>query len=45
MSLTGKLVRIGEKKIWLRGRNESKRHLLAGIGQKKIYHELDVHHS
>ena len=27
------------------GRNESKRHLLAGIGQKKIYHELDVHHS
>ena len=26
------------------GRNESNRHLLAGIGDKKIFHELDVHH-
>ena len=25
-------------------RNESNRHLLAGIGQKKIFHELEVHH-
>ena len=26
------------------GRNQSNRHLLAGIGEKKIFHELDVHH-
>ena len=26
------------------GRNESNRYQLAGIGQKKIFHELDVHH-
>ena len=25
-------------------RNESNRHLLAGIGEKKIFHELEVHH-
>ena len=25
-------------------RNESNRHLFAGIGQKKIFHELEVHH-
>ena len=27
-----------------RGRNESNSHQLAGIGEKKIFHELDVHH-
>ena len=26
------------------GRNESNRHLLAGIGEKKTFHELDVRH-
>ena len=26
------------------GRNESKSHELAPIGEKKIFHELDVHH-
>ena len=26
------------------GRNESNSHQLAGIGEKKIFHELDVHH-
>ena len=26
------------------GRNESNRHQLARIGEKKIFHELDVHH-
>ena len=26
------------------GRNESNRLLLAGIGEKKIFHELEVHH-
>ena len=26
------------------GRNESKSHQLAGIDEKKIFHELDVHH-
>ena len=26
------------------GRNESKSHELARIGEKKIFHELDVHH-
>ena len=26
------------------GRNESNRHLLAGIGEKKIFHGLEVHH-
>ena len=26
------------------GRNESNSNLLAGIGEKKIFHELDVHH-
>ena len=26
------------------GRNESNRHLLARIGEKKIFHELEVHH-
>ena len=26
------------------GRNESKWHQLAGIGEWKIFHELDVHH-
>ena len=25
-------------------RNESNSHQLAGIGEKKIFHELDVHH-
>ena len=25
-------------------RNESNRHLLAGIGDKKIFHELEGHH-
>ena len=25
-------------------RNESNRHLLAGMGEKKIFHELEVHH-
>ena len=27
-----------------RGRNECKSHELARIGEKKIFHELDVHH-
>ena len=26
------------------GRNESNRHQLARIGEKKIFHELEVHH-
>ena len=26
------------------GRNESNSHELAAIGEKKIFHELDVHH-
>ena len=26
------------------GRNEPNSHRLAGIGEKKIFHELDVHH-
>ena len=26
------------------GRNESNSHELARIGEKKIFHELDVHH-
>ena len=26
------------------GRNESNSHELAGIGKKKIFHELDAHH-
>ena len=26
------------------GRNESSSHQLAGMGEKKIFHELDVHH-
>ena len=26
------------------GRHESKSHQLARIGEKKIFHELDVHH-
>ena len=26
------------------GRNESDRHLLAGIGENIIFYELDVHH-
>ena len=26
------------------GGNESNSHELAGIGEKKIFHELDVHH-
>ena len=26
------------------GRNESNTHQLARIGEKKIFHELDVHH-
>ena len=26
------------------GRNESNRYQHAGIGEKKIFHELDVHH-
>ena len=26
------------------GRNESNSHQLAGIGEKKIFHELDGHH-
>ena len=26
------------------GRNEPNSHQLAGIGEKKIFHELDVHH-
>ena len=26
------------------GLNESNSHELAGIGEKKIFHELDVHH-
>ena len=26
------------------GRNESNSNVLAGIGEKKIFHELDVHH-
>ena len=26
------------------GRNESIRHLLAGMGDKKIFHELEEHH-
>ena len=26
------------------GRNESNSHELAGIGEKNIFHELDVHH-
>ena len=26
------------------GQNESNSHQLAGIGEKKIIHELDVHH-
>ena len=28
----------------LRGRNESNSHQLAPIGDKKIFHQLDVHH-
>ena len=27
------------------GRNASNRHQLARIGERKIFHELDVHHS
>ena len=27
-----------------RGRNEPNRLLLPGIGEKKIFHELEVHH-
>ena len=27
------------------GRNESNSHQLARIGQRKIFHELDVHHA
>ena len=27
-----------------RGRNESNTHQLARIGEKKIFHELDIHH-
>ena len=27
-----------------RGRNESNRHQLARIDERKIFHELDVHH-
>ena len=27
-----------------RGRNESNSHRLAGIGERKIFHEVDVHH-
>ena len=27
------------------GRNESNNHQVARIGEKKIFHELDVHHS
>ena len=27
-----------------RGRNESNSHELAAIGEKKIFHDLDVHH-
>ena len=27
-----------------RGRNESNSQQLAGIGEKKIFHEIDVHH-
>ena len=26
------------------GRNESNSHRLAGIGERKIFHEVDVHH-
>ena len=26
------------------GQNESNTHQLAGMGEKKIFHELDVHH-
>ena len=26
------------------GRNESSSHVLAGIGEKKIFHQLHVHH-
>ena len=26
------------------GRNESNRHQVARIGEKKIFHELDIHH-
>ena len=26
------------------GRNESNSHQLAGMGEKKIFHELDIHH-
>ena len=26
------------------GRNESNSHQLVGMGEKKIFHELDVHH-
>ena len=26
------------------GRNDSNSHQFAGIGEKKIFHELDVHH-
>ena len=29
--------------FWLGGRNESNNHQLAGIGEKKIFHALDVH--
>ena len=28
----------------LRSRNESNSNVLAGIGEKKIFHELEVHH-
>ena len=31
------------KRFWAEGRDESKSHQLARIGEKKIFHELEVH--
>ena len=43
-STTSCLERRNQTFLASRGRNESNSHQLAGIGEKKIFHELDVHH-
>ena len=48
MSLTAiSSLESAREKFFMNGsgrRNESNRYQLAGIGEKKIFHELDVHH-
>ena len=45
MNSTYIMFRKKESKVFgSRGRNDSNCHLLAEIGEKKIFHELDVHH-